>query len=189
VDDEAVAEIMALKDGSFTNLSDQSYQVVILPSVSAISKSALDRLQAFTHGGGKVVIIGDEPELVVDKSFMAALKPKDLSWVVKEKNIELTDKVKAALPAPDVILDKPCSDLKVIHKRWHDADVYFLFNEIKEPLMRTITLMGKGAVQQWETQTGRIETVPGVVIADDKMQLLLEFKPYEAKLLVIGPTL
>jgi len=189
VDDEAVAEIMKLKDGSFTNLSGQSYQAVILPSVSAISRSALERLQAFAQGGGKVVIIGDEPKLVVDKSFMAALAPKDLSWAVKEKNIELTDKVMAALPAPDVTLDKPCSVLKVMHKRWQDADVYFLFNEIKEPLKRTITLMGKGTVQQWVTQTGRIKTIPADASSEGRIQLNLEFKPYEAKLLVIGPPL
>ena len=189
VDDEAIAEIMTLKDGSLTNLSSQSYQVVILPSVSAISKLTLDRLQAFAQGGGKVVIIGDEPELVVDKSFMTALVPKDLSWAVKEKEIELTDKVMAALPAPDVILDKPCGDLKVIHKRWQDADVYFFFNEIKEPLTRTITLTGKGTVQQWVTRTGRIKTISVDVSSEAKIQLNQEFKPYEAKLLVIGPTL
>ena len=88
-----------------------------------------------------------------------------------------------------MILDQPCSDLKVMHKRWKDADVYFLFNEIKEPLTRKITLMGKGTVQQWITQTGQIKTVPAVVTAKGRLQLLLEFKPYEAKLLVIGPAL
>jgi len=189
VDDEAIAKIMTLKDGLFTNLSGQSYQAVILPSVSAISRMALDRLKVFAQGGGKVVIIGDEPKLVVDKSFMAALAPKDLSWTIKENDIELTDKVMAALPAPAATLDTACSDLKVMHKRWQDADVYFLFNEIKEPLTRTITLTGKGAVQQWMTQTGRIKTVPAVVISESKIQLKLEFEPYEAKLLVIGPEL
>jgi len=189
VDDKAVARIMTLQDGSFINLSGQSYQAVILPSVSVISKVALDRLQAFTQGGGKVVILGDQPKLVVDKSFMEAPAPKDLSWAVKEDKIELTDKVKAALPAPDVTIDQTCGDLKVMHKRWHDADVYFLFNEVKEPLTRTMTLAGKGTVQQWVTRTGHIETVPAVVPTEGKIQLPLEFKPYEAKLLVIGPTL
>ncbi|MBN1806705.1 MAG: hypothetical protein JW837_15765 [Sedimentisphaerales bacterium] len=189
VDDEAVGEVMKLDDGSFTNLSGQSYKVVILPSVSAISKVALDRLQAFAKRGGKVIILGDEPELVVDRSFMAAKKPKGLSWAVKEKNIGLTDKVKVVLPSQDVIPDQLCGDLKVMHKRWQDADVYFLFNEVKKPLTRTINLMGKGTVQQWVTQTGRIEAVPAVVTAEGKIELLLEFKPYEAKLLVVGPAL
>jgi hypothetical protein len=88
-----------------------------------------------------------------------------------------------------VALEQPCSNLKVIHKRWQDADLYFLFNEIKEPLKRTITLTGKGAVQQWVTQTGRTKTVPAVVVSESKIQLKLEFEPYEAKLLVIGPEL
>ena len=76
-----------------------------------------------------------------------------------------------------------------MHKRWYDADVYFMFNEIKEPLTRTVILVGKGTVQQWVTQTGQIETIPAVVPKEGKIQLSLEFKPYEAKLLVIGPTL
>ena len=189
VDDEAIAKIMTLKNGSFTNLSGQSYHAVILPSVSAISKTALEHLHAFARGGGKVIIFGDEPKLIVDRSFMSASKSEDISWTIEEKNIELTERVRAALPSPDVILDPPCGNLKVLHKRWRDADVYFLFNEIKEPLTHTVTLTGKGTVQQWLTRTGRIKSIPAKVIAKSKVQLSLEFEPYEAKLLVIGPTL
>jgi hypothetical protein len=126
---------------------------------------------------------------VVDKSFMAAMAPEELSWTVKEKNIEITEQVKTVLPAPDLTLDQPCSDLKVMHKRWHDADVYFLFNEIKEPIVRAVTLKGTGTVQQWVTRAGRVKTVPAVVTSDGKIQLNLAFEPYESKLLVIGPEL
>jgi hypothetical protein len=120
---------------------------------------------------------------------MEAPAPEDLSWAVKEDKIELTDKVKAALPAPDVTLDQPCGDLKVMHKSWIYADVYFLFNEVKEPITRTVTLAGMGTVQRWVTRTGKIETLPAVVPKEGKIQLPLEFKPYEAKLLVIRPEL
>jgi hypothetical protein len=189
VDDEALARIMTLREGSFINLSGQSYRAVILPSVSAISKAALDRLGVFARAGGQVIVIGREPSLVVDKSFMAAQAPQDLSWAVHEGAVELSDKVKAALPAPDVVLKQPCADLKVIHKQWQDADVYFLFNEIKEPLIRQVTLDGKGTVQQWITRSGQIETISSEVSEPGKVQLSLEFGPYEAKLLVIGPAL
>ena len=189
VDDEALAQTMTLADGRFTNLSGQSYRAVILPSVSAISKAALDRLQTFSRAGGAVIIMGDEPSLLVGKSFMAAQAPGDLSWTIRESAIELTDKVKAALPAPDVVLEPACADIKVMHKQWRDADVYFLFNEIKGPLTRKVTLAGKGTVQHWATQTGRIETIPAAVSEPGKIRLSLEFEPYEAKLLVIGPRL
>jgi hypothetical protein len=49
--------------------------------------------------------------------------------------------------------------------------------------------MGKGTVQQWVTQTSQIKTIPAVITAKDRLQLLLEFEPYEAKLLIIGPEL
>jgi len=189
VDDEALAQTMTLADGRFTNLSGQSYRAVILPSVRAISKAALDHLRTFAEAGGAVIILGDKPSLLVDKSFMAAQAPGDLSWTVRESAIELTDKVKAALPAPDVVLEPACADIKVMHKRWKDADVYFLFNEIKEPLTRKVTLAGKGTVQHWATQTGRIETIPAAVPEPGKIRLSLQFEPYEAKLLVIGPKL
>jgi hypothetical protein len=186
VDDEAVARTMTLADGHFTNLSGQSYRAVILPSVSAISKAALDRLRTFAQAGGAVIIMSNEPSLLVGKSFMTAQSPGDLSWTVRESAIELTGKVKAALPAPDVVLEPACADIKVMHKQWRDADVYFLFNEIKEPLTRKVTLAGKGTVQHWVTQTGRIETIPAAVPEPGKIRLSLEFEPYEAKLLVIG---
>lgn len=187
VDDESLAKTMTLKDGRFTNLSGQSYRAVILPSISAISKSALDRLKAFTRDGGRVILVGKAPSLVVDRSFMEGKAPGGLSWTVRESAIELTDKVQAALPAPDVLLDQPCADLKVMHKRWKDADVYFLFNEIKEPVSRQVTLAGKGTVQRWITHTGRIETLVTDSASDGMVRLSLDFRPYEAKLLVIGP--
>ncbi len=189
VDDEALARAMTLTDGSFINLSGQHYQAVILPSVSAVSKAALDRLRAFAKAGGVVIIMGEEPFLAVGESFMVAKTPGDLSWTVRESAIELTGKVKAALPVPDVVLEPSCADIKVMHKQWRDADIYFLFNEIKEPLTRRATLVGKGTVQHWVTQTGRIETIPAIVPGQGKIQLSLEFEPYEAKLLVIGPRL
>ncbi len=189
VDDESLAKTMSLKKGRFTNLSGQSYQAVVLPSISAISKGALDRLQAFAKGGGKVIVVGKTPSLVVDESFMKAQAPNDLSWAVRESAVELTGKVKAALPAPDVVLDRPCGDLKVMHKRWKNADVYLLFNEVKEPLSRQVTLAGKGTVQHWITRTGRIETIPATTAGPGKMEMSLAFAPYEAKLLVIGPAL
>jgi hypothetical protein len=35
----------------------------------------------------------------------------------------------AALPQPDLSLDKPAPAVKYLHRRWRDADFYFVFNE------------------------------------------------------------
>jgi len=188
VDDDALAGTLALADGALTNLSGQSYSTVILPSVSVISKMALDRLQGFARTGGKVVILGDSPSIVVEHSFMAATAPKDLSWAVHHSGVELTGAVLTALPSQDVMLDSPCSDLKVMHKKWKDADVYFLFNEIKEPVSRKVTLAGQGTAQHWDTRTGATKSLAGVA-RNGKIELDLGFEPYEAKLVVLGPVL
>jgi len=64
------------------NLSGQGYKTVIIPSVTAISKKAMDRLQAFAKAGGCVVFLGEGPSLVVDKTFLKAGQPVDLSWAI-----------------------------------------------------------------------------------------------------------
>ena len=185
VDDDAFAEVLTLKDGQFVNLSGQAYQTVILPNVTAITQAALDRLQAFAQAGGQVVIIGELPTMVVKDSFMKAQAPQDLSWA-QQVGEPTFAAVAEFLPAPNVQLNEPCPDLKVMHKRWQDADVYFMFNEAKESMIRQVTLTGRGEVQEWDTQTGDINPLQ-VSSANAKVQINLEFSPYEAIIIVISP--
>ncbi|MGD8787720.1 MAG: glycosyl hydrolase, partial [Phycisphaerales bacterium] len=124
VDDESLASTMKLKDGMFTNSSDQDYRAVIIPSVSAISKAALGRLKVFADSGGCVISIGREPSMVVEKTFLTAGGSADLSWAVREPSGEVTERVLKALPKPDVMLIEPCPVVKYIHKRWRDANLY-----------------------------------------------------------------
>ena len=75
-----------------------------------------------------------------------------------------------------------------MHKKWKDADVYFLFNEIKEPVSRKVTLAGQGTAQHWDTRTGATKSLVGAA-RNGKIVLDLAFEPYEAKLVVLGPAL
>lgn len=186
VDETAFASVLTLEKGVFTNLSGQTYRAVIIPSVTVISQAALDRLRAFAQGGGTVISLGRAPALVTKGNFLHAGGPAEFDWAVREPSGEITPAILAALPPPDVSLDRPAPGLKATHRRLRDADVYFLFNEGNEPLTRTVTLAGKGTVQSWDAATGTQSAVPGVKTAGAVVEFPLILAAGEARFIVIG---
>ncbi len=186
VDEQALSSVLTLDNGALKNLSGQSYRAVVIPSVSAISKAALDRLRAFAASGGRVIFLGREPSLVVEKTFLNAAGPADLSWAVREPSEKLTPRVMEALPQPDVMLDQPCPPVKYLHRRWRDADLYFFFNESAEKQSRRAVLAGSDQAQIWNAESGRIETLAGASSENDAVRLPLVLEPYETKFILIG---
>jgi hypothetical protein len=188
VDEAALASVMKLQAGGFTNLSGQTYRAVIIPSITAISQAALDRLHAFAQAGGVVISLGRVPALVTGPTFLHAGGPANLDWAVREPAGGLTAAVFAALPPPDVSLDQPAPGLKATHRRLRDADVYFFFNEGKESVTRTVTLAGTGTVQVWDAATGQIAPVAGTEPAGGAVKLPLTLAASESRFIVIHAT-
>jgi hypothetical protein len=52
--------------------------------------------------------------------------------------------VSAAVSAPDVMLDKPDTALRTMHRLLNDADAYLFFNEGAEASSHTMTLRSEG---------------------------------------------
>jgi hypothetical protein len=187
VDEQSLTSLMSLADGAFKNLSGQSYRAVVVPSSSVISRDALELLRVFAKLGGRVVFLGRTPSLVVEKTFLKAGGPPDLSWAVREPSGEVTPRVLEALPPPDVALDRPCPALKYLHRSWRDAGLYFFFNESGEKQSRTALVEGRGRAQLWDAATGRIEALVGAPAVGGSLPVPLTFEPYESKFIVIGP--
>ena len=97
----------------------------------------------------------------------------------------MTEKVLAALPEPDVKLDKTIPDIKYIHRKLADADMYFLFNESTEPKTTIAELEGSGKVQEWNALSGNIKDVEVVSSANGNTKLELNLDRYETKFIVI----
>jgi hypothetical protein len=98
-----------------------------------ITRTALERLQAFVKAGGKVIFVGQTPKLVVDKTFLNAKDVPDLSFATLiEPSGDITPRVIAALPKPDVKLDAAFPRLTYAHRSWSDGDMYLFFNESKK---------------------------------------------------------
>jgi hypothetical protein len=185
VDEYALSSMLTSRDGLLTNQSGQSYRAVVIPSVTVISKTALDRLKAFAASGGSVIFLGRTPTLMVDKTFVDASEPTDISWALREPSGQLTDAVLRALPKPDVVLNRQCPDVKYIHRCLEDADLYFFFNEGTESLSLEATLEGDGQAQLWDAATGQVKSIKSAA-GNGNVRLPLELGPHETKFIVVG---
>ena len=186
IDEQALTSILTSERGSLRNLSGQSYQAIIVPSISAISQASLTNLQEFAASGGKVIFTGAIPSLAVGENFLNAVEPGDIKWAVHVPSETINSALIEELPASDLKIDKSCPQVKYLHRKLTDADMYFIFNEDREPVSFNITLSGEGKAKVWDAFTGRIETLKGAVNKNGKTSIPLRFDGWETKLIIIG---
>ena len=147
----------------------------------------LERLQAFAATGGKVIFVGRTPLNVIGRTFLNQEGAPDLSFATLEPLPEITQKVIAALPQPDVRLDAACTAIKYIHRSLKDGDIYFFFNESNLVQSRIATIAGSGQVQNWEAISGKISSFKSAKSGKGMVSLPLVLGPYESRFIVIGP--
>jgi hypothetical protein len=188
-DEQSLSSVATISNGGFTNLSGQTYKAIVLPSMTVITRTGLDRLKAFAAAGGKVIFVGKTPTLVVDKTYLdAKTEAPDLSFAtLVESSGDITPAVLSALPAPDVKVDAEFKRLTYTHRKYADGDLYFFFNESTEPQTRTATLAGHGAAQDWDMLTGDIHAMPTSAAGPGAVSVPLVLGPYESKAIMVGP--
>jgi hypothetical protein len=114
---------------------------------------------------------------VPDLSFATLIEPSG----------DITPRVLAALPKPDVKLDAGFPRLTYTHRSWQDAEMYFFFNESNQAESRMATIAGRGQAQAWDLATGEIHAISGATAEGDSVRFPLVLGPYEAKVVVVGP--
>jgi hypothetical protein len=189
-DEQSLSSVASIADGGFKNLSGQVYRAIVVPCSTVITRTGLERFQAFVKAGGKVIFVGKTPKLVVDKTFLNAAKDAvpDLSFATLiEPSGDITPRVVAALPKPDVALESVWQRLTYTHRSWRDAEMYFFFNEGNQEQSRTATIAGRGQAQTWDLSTGEIHPISAATAENDSVRFQLVLGPYEAKVIVVGP--
>jgi hypothetical protein len=187
-DEQSLSSVATIDNGGFKNLSGQTYKAIVVPSSTVITRTGLQRFQAFAKAGGKVIFVGKTPGLVVDQTFLNAKDVPDLSFAtLLEPAGDITPRVIAALPQPDVKLDAGFPRLTYTHRSWRDAEMYFFFNESDQPESRTATIAGRGQAQAWDLATGEIHPLAAATAENDSVRFPLVLGPYEAKVVVVGP--
>ena len=187
-DEQSLSSVATIENGGFRNLSGQTYRAIIFPSMTVITRTGLERLKAFVKAGGKAIFVGKTPGLIVDQTFMNAHDVPDLSFATLiEPSGDITARVLAALPKPDVKVDSDFPRLTYTHRSWRDAEMYFFFNESNKPESRTVTVAGRGQAQAWDLGAGEIHAIGGATLGGDSVSFPLVLGPYEAKVVVVGP--
>ena len=210
VDEDALARDLKPLKGSFETLSGNRYRTVILPAPQVLSDEALARLKAFAQGGGKVLFLGGAPSLIAGQTMRDA-KPAtaaDFSWAtVVDAQLtttptppmepptappapqtvpgEVLAAVNAAVIAPVVRLDAADTALRVMKRRWKDADVYLFFNEGAQASNHAVTLNCKGHIAEaWDPQTATIAPLQSTR-AGSSLAVQLKLAAYETRVIVV----
>lgn len=188
VDDFSIASGLELRGSELVNKSGQAYRAIIVPPAVAISKAALDRLQAFAKAGGKVIFVGGGPQLVVGRNFLTAQQPADLGWAMHADAPELTSKILAALPTLDVDLPQSAPGLSYNHRQLQDADVYFLFNQGDAPINATLRLathIRASQAENWDAHNGVVTPMTEANFGDDHASIPVKLGSWETMLVVL----
>ncbi|HVU36658.1 MAG TPA: glycosyl hydrolase [Opitutaceae bacterium] len=188
VDEQALSSVLKPEGDGLVNLSGQAYRAIIVPPCAAISRAALDTLRRFARAGGRVIFLGNAPDLAVGKTFRDTQGPADFSWAtLHEPSAAVTPRVVAALPSPDFSLAAPAPLVSYNHRRLRDADVYFVFNSGDAPLATDVTLAGSGKLEIWDANTGKVSSQPDAKRdAADRVSVPLNLPPWGTTLLVLN---
>jgi len=209
VDEDALARDLKALKGSFETLSGNRYRTVILPAPLVVSTEALARLKAFAQAGGKVVFLGGAPKWIASRTIRDATPAAaaDFSWAMivdaqlahtptppanppaappapQAVPSEVLAAVEAAVVAPTVRLDAADTALRVMKRRWKNADVYLFFNEGAQASSHTVTLLSKARIAEaWDPQTGTVAPVQSTR-AGGNLAVQLKLAPYETRVIV-----
>jgi hypothetical protein len=210
VDEDALARDLKALKGSFETLSGNQYRTVVLPAPLIISSEAITRLKTFAQVGGKVLFLGGTPKLISSRTIRdaAPASPADFAWATAVDTqlpptptppanppieppapqavpAEILAALKAAIVTPTASPEEPYSALRVMKRRWKDADVYLFFNEGPEMWDHGVELMSHGTVAEtWDPQTGTI-TPLRIIRVGDKLGVPLPLAPYETRVVVV----
>jgi len=176
VDEQALTSLLKIESGGLKNLSGQVYRTIIIPSISVISDASIRKLEQFASAGGKVIFAGNLPGLVVNENFTNASNLPDIPWALQVNAGTNSDVFLDIIQQSDFKPDKTLPQVKYLHRTWKDADLYFIFNESKEPVFFNASFGEKGKKQTWDAATGVISKIKGSVIS---------LGPWETKFVII----
>jgi hypothetical protein len=215
VDENALANGLKALPGALETRSGNRYRTVILPAPLVLPAAAETRLKAFARGGGKVVFLGGTPQWIAGRSIRnsRAATAAEFSWasVVSVQlppsptppaepptappapqmvPAEVLAALQSTVIAPVVAMDTPDTALRVMKRRWKDADVYLFFNEGATASQHAVTLMARGRVEMghkveaWDAQTGSVTPLDATRSGEHAV-IQLDLEPYATRVIVV----
>lgn len=164
-----------IEDGSIL-IQKQRYGALVIEDFHLISPFALDKIQEFIHQGGHVIIYNPNHS---DINLTDAKEIHKLDEVVDILN---------SLIGREILLDRPCRDLRLSHVVKDDIHFYLLVNEGGGPIDRKMAIPIVGQAEQWDAWNGKTDLAFVSHIQDDKMVLDIRLDRRESLIIVVDPS-
>jgi len=86
----------------------------------------------------------------------------------------------------DLKTEVPCPEIKYLHRRLPDADLYFIFNESNEEVSFDATFSGSGNASSWDAFTGEILPIKNITAKKDRTNIPVKLEGWETKFILIS---
>ncbi len=186
-------------------VSGESYQALILPAMRAVRFSMLEKVRDFIQSGGVVIASGclptasdrigrHDPDLqkLVEELFGPHTNSGELSIKVHPSGGQgifvragyaaLLEKLNASI-LRDVTVEAS-SPLHALHRRIDRRHIYFLFNPSSASFVGDVRFRVRGAVEQWDPQTGQAVVLTPLQQDSTATLLRLSLAARQSRLLV-----
>lgn len=179
---ESLLPELCTEGGNPLKVGKMEYDCVVVPEMTTMRQTTLDKLASFARKGGKVILMGKAPEFI-DGVLSDKAKEEAKNWtVIRDDDIELIDTLE---PCRFVNFKNTDSGMRseLVHQLRRDGDYKWLFfchgKDMQnspfwvgsESFERTeVTLSGNWDVTEYNTLTGEIFT-PAYEIKDGKTVL------------------
>ncbi len=174
-------------------VGEMAYDVIVVPGCETLRSTTLDRLEAFLADGGKLLFLGNAPELV---DAVPSARGRVL-WANAQRCAFDREEIMKALEDVrllDIRNENGSRTENLIHQLRQDGDGLWLFvAHAQEPVCKDVvkcqkvlmTLQGEFSVELYDTQTGEIRPVSAVV-RNGKTVVSADLYDYDSLLLHFG---
>jgi hypothetical protein len=149
----------AFENGCIT-LNGIPYDVLLMPSITVIPLSVMRHLEMFRQQGGRVLFIGDIPQMGISSEEHEMVRTLAKSLCTKDTCVSDTDftslitKLKHMQNASMTVSGE---HIMASHYRLDGKDLVYIINTDSQPTQAMVS--GDGEAALYQPQTGEIETV------------------------------
>ena len=195
--------------GKELNMGGSGYRALVLPSLTAVHRSTMEKALEFYRSGGTVISFGRLPgatalhgrgdkrleDLTLELFGMVPGEADDRSEPVVNRSNE--GGVAAFVPgdygrAREIVNSAITRDfnpseggLYVHHRRAAELHIYFIFNVKDEVNSQDVFVRATGRVQRWNTRTGEVKPYHRYEPTKNGTRLKVTLQPHSAKVIVL----
>lgn len=188
VSPSALMDVLTPVDGKLTTKSGMSYRVLWLDNVSMMSIKMLRRIKQLANAG--IIIAGNQPQTLVGldgtteefNSLVADIWNSHRANVTTGVSIEKV--LSTAGVSPDVTFSNAKANLKYVHRRLSNGEIYWLSNQAASPCSFTASFnVTNKKPQLWHADSGLKEDV-GYRMEGGRTLVDLDMTAYDAVFVV-----